>query len=260
MSERDFYEILSELDTITDLVEYLSAKEACHADRCGIIIQGSELNLLGWYLLHERTLPSGYTGLFIDDTLWNGLKEKPDYQRKKEADKDSYWWDSLIEHLSDPTAQSLRGPDPPTSHIELALRSLARESRLSRRILGRAFREFIELARSKSLRSRISVALPSGTIYVFVFFDPAEELERRSAELCNRCYIARHRLGHGQIVIGIGVSERVANVGSVSDIVYLDLNAWTAADDERAVEMIAKLGHFVNATASERHEDEYPSS
>src|SRR5882672_8554777 len=46
MTERSFLDILRELDTISDLIEYLSAKEAFLA-KCSVVVEGSEANLVG---------------------------------------------------------------------------------------------------------------------------------------------------------------------------------------------------------------------
>jgi hypothetical protein len=42
LSEHSFHEVMAELDTITDLVEYLTAKGNCAASGCSMVIEGSE--------------------------------------------------------------------------------------------------------------------------------------------------------------------------------------------------------------------------
>ena len=59
MTEESFRDVLTELDTITDLTEYLAAKESFAHGGTVIVCEGTESNLLGWYLAKNRMLPSG---------------------------------------------------------------------------------------------------------------------------------------------------------------------------------------------------------
>src|SRR3546814_3655463 len=58
---------------------------------------------------------------------------------------------------------------------------ISRETRFSRRILGRGVREFLEQAKAGKLRSRILNG-PSGVIYVLVFFPAGEDPKFRITE------------------------------------------------------------------------------
>ena len=37
--------------------------------------------------------------MIVDDTIWQGIREKPEFKRRKEADCESYTWDKLVEFL-----------------------------------------------------------------------------------------------------------------------------------------------------------------
>jgi len=255
MTEYSFLDVLRELDTITDLLEYLAAKEAFLA-RCRVVAEGSEANLVGLYLTNNRSFPSGADLLIADDTIWRGSQGEPGFKRRKEADRESYAWDTLIELLSDVKATPVSRPGPTLAELEIALRTVAREPRLSRRILGKALREF--LSKSDKLRSRLLVA-PGGTIYVFVWFRPDEEPKHRAAELGCRCMAARHKVGHGDTIVGVGLSKHVQSVGSASDLIYLHLPDWSAADEEKVAKMRQDLGYFAEANIQRSHVDEYPA-
>lgn len=258
MTEQSLQEVLTELDTITDLVDYLEAKEALIAGGCSVAITGSESNLVGWYLFSGRSFPSGQNLMMIDDTIWREILEKPEFKRRKEADRDSYTWDRLIEELSDPSAKPVGEFGPQLAESDIALRAMARETRFSRRILGRSVREFLEQAVAGKLHSRM-LCSTSGVIYVFVFFSLGEDANFRIAELGNRCFIARHLVGCGDTVIAVGRGKHVPGVGSTSDLFYLYLDRWTAEDDEMAASMMAGTGNFARATTQRSHEDEYPA-
>ena len=135
---------------------------------------------------------------------------------------------------------------------------MAREPRLSRRLLGRAVREFLEQAKAKKLRARAVVA-PSGNIYVFVFFPASENPKSRTTELGCRCLLARHKVGRGDIIVGVGLSEHVPGVGSASDLINMNLPDWSAADDEKVARMKERLGYFAGAAIQHSHVDEYPT-
>ncbi len=257
MCERSFKEIMSELDTITDFIDYLAAKEAIISGGSSMIITGTESNLLGWYLANGRSFPSGHDVMIVDDTIWRGVKEKPEFKQKKESDRVSYLWDKLIEHIADPTAINESGDQ--LSDLEIAFRIMSRETRLSRRLLGRGVRGVFELAKARKIRSRILCG-PSGVIYILAYFSAGIETKLRTAELLARCFVARHQVGRGNIVIGIGISEYLTGRGSASDIIYMNYPNWSNLDDERAVRMKNELDFFKDAIVQNRYEDEYPQS
>jgi hypothetical protein len=192
-----------------------------------------------------------------DDTIWKGLQEEPAFKRRKEADRDSYTWDTLIELLSDVKAKPISGSGPRLSDLELALRTVARESRLARRVLGKSLREF--LAQTDKIRSRALIS-PAGVIYVFVWFRPGEEPKYRTPELYCRCMGARRKAGKGDVVVGVGLSPHVQGVGSASDLIYLHLPGWSAADDEKVAKMQQDFGFFTGGEVNYSHADEYPAA
>ena len=255
MNERSFFELLSELDTISDLVDYLAAKED-YSFRCALVVEGSEANLLGWYLFHNRSFPGGADVTVVDDTIWSQIREKPEWKRRKEADGVSYAWDKLIEMLSDPKAKSVSGPQPQLTDLELALRSMARETRFSRRVLGQAVGEFLAEAKARNLRSRAMLS-PSGVIYVLVYFNSSDALQNRPPELALRCVAAREKVGKGDIVVGIGIGEHEPGKGSTSDLAYLQPEDWPQfiLQSESA---LRASGFFLEGPVRHSHHQEYP--
>jgi hypothetical protein len=197
--------------------------------------------------------------MIIDDTIWQGIREKPEFKRRKDADHESYAWDELIEGLADPKAKPIGEAPPKLTDLELALRAMARETRFNRRVLGRGVREFLGHAKARVLRSRILVG-PSGVIYVLGYFLAGEDLKLVKAEMVNRCFLARHTVGAGDIIVGVGLSEHIAGVGTATSLIYLNLIDWAAVDDETATRMKAELGFFAGTAMKHSHEDEYPLS
>lgn len=257
MHEHSFFHLLTELDTITDLIHYLNAKEAL-AYRCALVVEGTEVNLLGMYLFNNRTFPTSEDFMVVGESVWSELIQKPEWKRRKEADEPSYAWDRLIEMLSDPRAKSIEGPEPELNDLELALRSMARETRFHRRALGMALQKFLTMAKENNLRSR-AVMSPSGIIYVFVYFTSADEFKSRTPELALRCVAARRKAGQGDAVVGIGIGEYELGKGSTSDVVYLRPANWSEfiARSEPALEA---SGYFSKSSVQKYHHDEYPKS
>ncbi len=257
MTEDGFLDILSELDTITDLTHYLTAVEESSAAGCKKIILGSEADLLAYYLWNNCSFPKEVDLMLVDDTHWAALRERPEYKRKKEAEADSYYWDKLIEMYTGPNGELLNETPEQFKGMELALRTMARESRFNRRLLGKRLVEFFNLAGAGKTRSR-SGQSPSGMLYVFLYFKPGEGLEARRNGLGNRCMIARHSFGKGDAVIGIGFHLSDEGWFNPGELVYLDTSDWTAEDDAE-MEATKEKGNYEKAvTRHQVTEEEYP--
>ena len=87
-----------------------------------------------------------------------------------------------------------------------------------------------------------------------------EQPKSRESELGCRCLAARHRVGRGDVIVGIGLSDYVPSVGSTSNLIYMHVPDWSAADDERATRMQADLGYFAKSAVNCVHADEYPTA
>ena len=256
MDEQSFLEALRELDTVTDLVDYLAAKES-FAGSAKLVVEGGESNLVALYLINQRRFPTEYDHVVVNDGLWTELAARPEFQRRRAADVDSYIWDRLIEALSDPQAKTLNESTGELSDLEQTLRAMAKETRFSRRILGQGVGEFLKQARAGRTRSRLLVGA-SGVIYVLVSFDPEDDAKYRRAELGNRCFAGRHAVGAGDTVVGIGIGQHAPGVGSTTDTVFLHLPNWTAEDDAHAAAMRAALGYFTTVPLQRGHFEEFP--
>lgn len=255
MTETSFYDVLRELDTVTDMADYLRAKEDRPA-KGAIIIEGGESELLAYYLLHNRTFPNGEDVLVINGNLWTSLNERPEYKRRKIEDKISYAWDSFIEFLSDTKPLISDSADLKLSELEIVLRTMNKERRFYRRILGSKLTEFLGLI-SKT-RSRLLIS-DSGATYVLVHFKAEEAPDFRIAELGNRCFVARflmERNGRSGPVIGLGLTSFEPGKGSAQDVIYLDIPEWTEEDSRMAAQMQTQTGYY-QAPIQHHHEDEY---
>ena len=244
--EKSFSLILRHLDTITDFVDYLQKKED-FLDRATICMDDGEENLLAVFLHNGMAFPEKPDLVFLDGSLWDVLKKKAKFRAKLERDKDSYVWDRLIESFCIGGFEDDNWRGPGMAESEVALRVLAKEDRYSRRMLGRAFRQFLELRKAGKVRARIATS-QLGVTYVFFGYSADSTPEDRKAELTARCLASLCRFPNAHTVIGIdinGPGEKPI-CGYTSDLVMLqtDQGAWPKEFLERAERIRDELGYF----------------
>lgn len=252
-----FQIIMSELDTITDFVRYLTAKEKFYQSKIKTIFHGGEEDLLAYYLLHGKEFQKNYDVCVIDDDLWSSFIRKPEYRTKKDADVDSYIWDRLTRILSDDILHGHVEFGPHLSESEIAIRVMAREDRFNRRILGKSFNEFYELAKQNKVRSRIALGMSKVT-YVFLAMRHGEDRKFRVAELGGRCYVARGLHQERYTVIGLATEKFKEGMGFSFDLMYLHKASWSDEDQHQMEVAQKEFGYFVCPLAQSTHEDEYP--
>lgn len=247
--------ILTELDTVTDFVSYLSAKEALYRNGTETMFAGGEEDLLAYYLHNGCLFPPGPTRIMVPDTVWQEFSSKSEYKAKKAADRGSYAWDGLINGVAQDLMAGNLEFGPSLTESEIGLRAMAKESRFARRVLAKAFKEFLDQSHQAGSRMLIS---PSGVVYVFVATPHGTNRRFRSAELGNRCFVARGlNQGHAEVV-GIATEQYERGRGFSIDLCYLKKETWTAADQDHMERMQKDLGYFTAPRTSEVSEDEYP--
>lgn len=251
--------LMGELDTITDFVNYLIAKEELVLGDTVPLVSGGEQDMLAVYLHGGRNFPTDSDVLLFDHGAWDELIQKPEWARRKEADRTSYLWDSLIEVI----ARDARGPGLEFgSHeqLERVMRVMARESRFSRRILADAYHEFMALAARSEVRARIMPSL-SGVNYVYLAIPRDDPREFRTQELVLRCIVARSRMaavGENAPVVGLATERHQRGAGSSLDAVLVDVPDWTPEWQEKAEGIVRDLGYFAAPRHSRAQDDEYP--
>lgn len=258
LDERAVTTLLKELNTITDFVEYLRRTEE-FLDRTQVIVSGAE-DLLALYLEKGRKYPDGADLLVIQDGLWDDLVGREEFKRKKQADAESYLWDTLIEQVAkehDPELTESHGsPDDPNPAVERVTRIMAREDRFSRRLLAKAFREFHQ---GRAIRSRV-VQSPSGVVYVFLATPKTYDRASRRNELLGRLVIARGMHQNSKVVVGIATEEYEPKGGFSIDTAAYFKEEWTPEDQAEMERLQGQTGAFANPRWTASHEDEYPKA
>ncbi|MEE9123406.1 MAG: NERD domain-containing protein [candidate division NC10 bacterium] len=262
--ETSLHLILNELDTVTDFVEYLTAKEDQYLrSDSQMVLTGGEENLLALYLHRGRTIPDEADLVIVQDGLWNELTAKPEWKTRKEEDAVSYFWDRLIEDLTWEFVPDLV-PDPfgllrdPRGEGEHVVRTMARENRFARRMLSDSFLEFLGLAIQGTHRSRI-VQSPSGIVYVLLARPGTDDRKQRVAELMVRCFIARGITESATTVVGIATEIPEPASGSSFDVCWLHKPDWSEEDAQELARLQQDTGAFTDPVYSRVHVDEFPT-
>ena len=258
LEERGFDILLSELDTITDFLDYLRAKEDYFNQGGTAFFEGHEEDLLALYLFNNRTFPEEATLLVVGDGLWDEVSSKPEFIAKKREDEASYLWDALIETHTKGIAEGRAYFSPGLLTAEPALRELALEDRYWRRMLSKALYDFLELAKARKIRSRIAPSPERNVAYVFLPARPDEDPQMRIAELAARVWVARDSLKDYHTVVGLAVGEFKAD--HPLHLFYLYKPEWDEEDQRRAKEAREELGFFKSPVFKRGREDEYPAA
>jgi hypothetical protein len=242
---RNFADIvLSELDTIVDFQRYLNAKQ--NLSEIGFLLVSGEENLLAEYLYSGKSFTrlQGFDAVHIDDTIWDAFQSKPECMRKREEDRISRGWDSIIDRAHEGS-----------SNYEVVARELARPDRFERRILSKTFSEAYGELKMKGLSAIRRVTVVGNTTYCFLITsdDPIAS-EKRKERLGMSCFVARGVFPDKARVIG--VSTTLANRSY--DFVFLNMPNWSEADERRMKKIQEDTGIFVSPRQSAYGEDEYP--
>jgi hypothetical protein len=251
--------LLSELDTITDLVEYLGAREALLGRKTPPSIVGSERDLLAVFLQSDHSFAffDEHYEAYAIEGAWDEFQASNGYINKKRDDEGSYVWDRLIRQVHDDYARGDIEFGNELHAIDTITRTMAREPRLHRRLLAQQFIAFMEDA---SLESRILMGA-FGTGYVLLKKKHGVSRKDRSEELVLRCIVARDRMeeqGRPGIVIGIATEVREPGSGFSLDLSLLNVTPWTQEYHEKALEISADLGYFRSPRMSKAGVDEFP--
>lgn len=209
----------------------------------------------------------GYVHVVDDEGWWAEHLTHPDKVARDEADRISYVWDELIEHFIDRT---LSGETRTASHAgiedqEVALRLLARENRVRRRLLSKSFTTFLERGIGQRRAARLLLpSRPGDPHCVFLTVDKREDQsydeyrEFRENLLAGYIKVAKLKFPTAEFIAGIATEPLKSSIGRSEDFMVLDASSW---DDELAAEarLLRDVGGILNdAKRFETTEFEYP--
>jgi hypothetical protein len=256
-----FHVVLSELDTITDLVEYLAAREELLTRGMRGNVITSEHDLLAVYFMNTHSfapLLEVAGDLVFIGGIWDNFVARPEYAERVEANRISRLWDSMINTLHEDQRSGSMEYGGDLHSVDRVTRVMARESRTERRGLSQAFMEFL----NSPVPSRMVMG-SSGTTYVFLKKPHAEDREYRKAELAARVRVARdtaHSEGRDGPVVGIATETFEPDSGLSLDAMLFDQPVWREREMKEAQKLRIELALFANPVRLHRNMKEFPST
>ncbi|MCP4329478.1 MAG: hypothetical protein GY791_13700 [Alphaproteobacteria bacterium] len=260
--------VLSELSTTADFLDYLRKKEALF-DSGRFAFAESELDLLGYFLWHNREFPiPSSTPFRLEPNLWQQVEADAQFLAAREENEISFLWDGLIGYLTNlyMNEDLGQGNEIAITDYERAVRVMAGETRFSRRLLAKWILERVERARDGYIGS----CFPSpqeDVLYVLLVGpgdrgqDHARYRKARSEQLHARCIAGKATMPDRRFIVGIALDARGVQ-GSSEDFIYLDTEEWTKKALENAEQLRQEWGYIVEGMAQmvEVAEAEYPGT
>jgi hypothetical protein len=220
----------------------------------------------------------------IDAGMYRELTRRPEYREKKRADQISYVWDRLIEEFASNilagTSVTPFGGTPDATGAEKALRSMALESRVERRMLGEALVTAMTRAEERKEDRFCRIMLPEpdsvdrGVAYVLLIMAYPTHLnlkggyeQYRKVRLnvlhayCLNVF-SKNRLLKRVIGIAVDASAKITGrQGSSEDILALEIPAWTEKLEQQARDLTEQFDVMQSARLepSEISVQEYPA-
>ncbi|MBY5494309.1 hypothetical protein ACC786_32355 [Rhizobium ruizarguesonis] len=279
--------VMSELDTITDLTEYLD-KRAAFIRSGRLASAHGEEDLLAYYAIrindhgdHDFTPPESRTweevgSLAIEHGNWTRYVTDPRYKAKKLADETSYAWDRLIEsftgHLLGGTSIVLEGHTYSLTNSEIAVRHMALQKRFLRRSHSQAILSALEIGRSTDVffRAMLSPAASKQHETGFFFmtlkylkwmddrggYERYRQMRTFYIQTYAQALLMKHP--HLRQVIGIAMEPPGQGRGSSEDIIFAEQTDWTEEDRDQSREDCANLNIMGQMKETPYHGEEFP--
>ncbi|MEZ8153131.1 YecA family protein [Vibrio splendidus] len=253
-----FREILSELMAITDFLDYLEAKEAAIRGRT-IITADCEEQILARFVKNRE--PACVTGTLrksgpqysFGHSDWSDYKREASYYK---AHLSHYVaMDNLLMLLSEAIVSANVGlaKEATLESHEIAVRMLAKEPLLSRKLLAKAFEEkYLEVPTGlRSSRLVKSIYYPDVT-YIFVFFPnnfAATEDYRKTRVQIGAAYalVAKRKRPELKKIVVISTQTN-GEAQSSEDIAYYDYSNSLSKDEEREADRVSSIYHILTQT------------
>ncbi|WP_439543402.1 hypothetical protein [Hyphomicrobium sp.] len=254
--------VLGELDTISDLTTYFIRKERLVRNGQLVWANGEE-DMVAYYMTrlnregeHDFTLPDGASLTENDHiTLAGGfyarMRQNPQYQAKKLADRNSYLWDKLINqfttHMLAGTSVIFEGQTSLLSDLEEGVRHMALVPRYKRRLYGDSILDVLQGGQSTDRYMRAMLPGPTepdrSTGFFFMTLavanwslDGGYEQYRKVRMAMLKAYaLALHETNPNlEQVVGIATEppDPRAESGSSEDLILMEKPNWT--DELRA--------------------------
>lgn len=240
--------LLQELDTVPDLVAYLTAKEAFLQQRGVVLSVPGEEELLVTYMTTPLrdgqhafpSLPPGVDFAALPEGDWRVYSTSPQRAAKRRADEQSYLWDDLIEYQSGfiraGTATSPLGAPAEEVNHERIVRAMAQQTRLARRTLAADLHFVMSHNTPEQMFARVQMSgKPPNHAFVFLSMPKRAEItydeyrEERASVLAVYCHAVKDGVPTLKEAVGIA-SEPFSSQVSSQDFMWVDLADMTGEE------------------------------
>ena len=265
--------VMGYLDTVSDLVSYLTKKERFLTGAIHVRAAGEE-ELLGEYVKwlnkdgeHDFVIPQDVDHVLFPEGMWQTFLSSQERKAQLKANEVSFLWDEITEkflhHLMSGTQYSCN--DPRIREQEKSFRWLARECRTRRRMLARGLLEVLEKTPWDHRATRIiKPSRPGDPYFVFLLLPyyhglaESEYRQARAALLREHMLVVKLQYPDARHVVGIATETRLRDDYRSEDFLHVDVTEWNADLEALAQRSKDDLGIFTNVTTSIGREQEYP--
>ena len=253
--DKAFNIILNELDTATDLFNYLYAKSCLIDESSHNHLEGGEEDLLAYYLANKHSFPSSSGVVSVNQGIWDDFNSRLENKARKAANRVSLVWDNLIETIAHDAITGRLEFGGTLSNTEMVLRYMASEDRYQRRLLSMVNKDFLEKSATTAI-SRLAVS-SSGITYVFLAMPHGTDRRDRATELLARCFVARGKIRGNRTVVGIATEQYRRGRGFSLDVGLLSKINWTNEDEKALCELQSLNPIFISEMKSGFDEPEF---
>lgn len=253
-NKETFEVITNELDTIKDLVEYLSVRESLFLKNRGIQTHCSEKDLLAYYLMNNREFAKEcFSGNFEECTescngKWDTYLSSRSVLLKKLADEKSYFIDELI-----------KNDVLPLENGEKFAKELMSLSRFERRNIANNLHEMLQKYQgTENDFSRRHHITENGTLFLYVYYPPKEKSENVDSMLGHAAELYGYKY-QPKRVLYLGVTDNFKQWKfGLTEFKDDDFENLSKGQIEFYEKVIAKTGWFSNMTMTNVENKEYP--
>ncbi len=249
--------LFQELDTITDFVNYIEAKERYFKSGRNIKFS-TECDILAIYLHGGRVFPDGFDIAVVEPNVWNQFIGKDEFLKRKEQERVSYIWDRIIGEFYDGHSRNELLFSNGYEGTEQSLRVMANETRFSRMMLSKAFLDAIGFFSESRVGARLVESMNKVTYVYMVEEHDDENRDDRVQSLGLRCLAARNMVDNS-IVVGIASNKYIHGTGHSYDLCYLYMPQLSSDERTKIREMQETFGYFAKPIKTMKHFDEYPN-
>jgi hypothetical protein len=273
--ESSILAVLAELDTAKDFIEYLVEREKLFRATPSYVVAEGELSLLADYVSttgendeHVFTTHAEADVVLHTSDSWLTVSMSDMYIKKREANELSYFWDDLIERITEHVSHGtafFSSTNDIFSH-ERALRRVARYRRFERREYAIALFEVLKAAPIDRITSRHVFTLDKTFLMTFVAVPFGNQQSYEDYRRFRREYLAvlsyamLHDEPNVREVIGIAMSPLSDQYDTSEDMIFINRESMTDDDHEYSIKCSAILNRDKTKPLKYVSRNEYPES